>query len=294
MDAHVRAWVASVTGAAEVRAIRSLSFGVGSRVELIAVDELQLVLRTYEPRGLIEVMPSVVTNEVTALTAAGRVLGAPVPELIASDPSGDSAGCPAILMTLRRGAPVVRDVDVERLAAPIAQLHASALPRGLGPVWRWRDPARATPPAWTREPEAWAQLAELLRSPQPAAPSVFLHRDYHPGNVLWTGGDITGIVDWATSGIGPRGIDVAHTRANLALIDSVEAADAFLVAYVALVPGYRHDVWWDAADLFGFTDFSGVLACNAFGAELDIETLHDRADDYAASLAELNRSSRPA
>ena len=80
-------------------------------------------------------------------------------------------------------------------------------------------------------------------------------------------------------------MDIAHTRANLAFVDGVAAADAFLAGYVARVPGYRHDGWWDAADLFGFTAFTGVLALNAFGADLDLDTLHRRADRYAVSLA---------
>jgi aminoglycoside phosphotransferase (APT) family kinase protein len=287
MDAQVRAWVASVTGGLDVRAIRSVSFGIGSSVEVIEVDGRELVLRTYGPGGLNEEMPGVVTNEVTALTAACAALGALVPQVVDFDPCGDSAGVPALLMTRLPGAPVVRSVDVKRLAAPIAQLHAGPLPRDLGPVHHWIEPARATIPEWTREPSTWAMLADLLRSPQPAAPSVFVHRDYHPGNVLWTDGEITGIVDWAVSGLGPRGIDVAHTRANLAFVEGIAAADAFLAAYAARVPGYRHDAWWDAADLFGFTDFTGVLAFNAFGADLDLTTLHPRADAYAVALAAL-------
>jgi Ser/Thr protein kinase RdoA (MazF antagonist) len=53
---------------------------------------------------------------------------------------------------------------------------------------------------------------------------VFLHRDYHPGNLLWNDGSLSGIVDWAFSCRGPRGVDVAHTRWNLALVDIVAAA----------------------------------------------------------------------
>ena len=287
MDAQARAWIASVMNAREVRTVRSLSFGIASTVEVIEVGGRDLVLRTYDPGGLLEERPDVVTNEVTALAAACTALGALVPQVVGFDPSGDSAGTPSLLMTYLAGLPVVRNVDGERLAAPIARLHASRLPRDLGPVHHWIEPARATIPEWAREPSAWAALAERLRSPQPAAPSVFVHHDYHPGNVLWTGAEITGIVDWAVSGIGPRGMDIAHTRANLAFVDGVAAADAFLAAYVARVPGYRHDAWWDTADLFGFTDFTGVLAFNAFGAGLDLDTLHRRADSYAVSLAAL-------
>ena len=62
-------------------------------------------------------------------------------------------------------------------------------------------------------------------------------------------------------------MDLAHTRCNLALVDGVEAAERFLLEYVRANPSYRHDPWWDAAELLTWVDdFSGVLAFNAFGA----------------------------
>jgi Ser/Thr protein kinase RdoA (MazF antagonist) len=114
-----------------------------------------------------------------------------------------------------------------------------------------------------------------------------LHRDFHHGNVLWAEGRISGVVDWPCACIGPRGMDVAHTRANLALVNGLEMADRFLAAYAGRVPGYHQNTWWDAAALVGHAheDFVGVLALNAFGAELDAELLAQRADTFVAALA---------
>ena len=114
----------------------------------------------------------------------------------------------------------------------------------------------------------------------------FLHRDFHPGNLLWQDGQLSGIVDWASACRGPRGVDLAHTRCNLALVDGVEAAERFLLEYVRANPSYRHDPWWDAAELLTWVDdFSGVLAFNAFGAALDVALLRARADDYADAVS---------
>jgi hypothetical protein len=45
--------------------------------------------------------------------------------------------------------------------------------------------------------------------------AVFIHRDYNPGNVLWTRHAISGIVDWQTTSVGPPSVDVGHCRSNL-------------------------------------------------------------------------------
>jgi len=100
-------------------------------------------------------------------------------------------------------------------------------------------------------------------------------------------GELVGIVDWPVACCGPRGIDLAHTRGNLALVDGADAADAFLKAYVDLVPEYEHHPWWDVADLFSFDDdFRGVIAFNAFGAQFDLDLVRSRADDWAQVLAQ--------
>jgi hypothetical protein len=79
-------------------------------------------------------------------------------------------------------------------------------------------------------------LLENVRAPEPESPMVFLHRDFHPGNLLWHKGELVGIVDWAFACRGPGAVDVAHTRANLALVDGVTAADRFLEAYGTQMP----------------------------------------------------------
>ncbi len=48
--------------------------------------------------------------------------------------------------------------------------------------------------------------------------------------------------------MGPRGVDVAHCRLNLALMYGQDEADAFLEAYRKHSPGYRHQAFWDVDD----------------------------------------------
>ncbi len=288
MDELARAWVMKAVGGREVRDIRSLAFGTTSDLRLIEVDGTPLVLRRYETNEIIDVLPKVVEYEAQALTAARSVLGIVVPEPIAFDTTGARAGRPSFLMTFLPGAPVIHDLDPRHLASPLAHLHASTAPRDLPRFQHWFDTEKVAVPAWTGSLGAWSKLVDVVRGAEPEAPDVFLHRDYHPGNLLWRDDHMSGIVDWPFSCRGPRGVDIAHTRGNLALVDGVAAADRFLGAYREFVPTYVHHAWWDVAALFsGADEFSGIIAFNALGGNLDVKLLRTRADDWAEALARM-------
>jgi hypothetical protein len=78
---------------------------------------------------------------------------------------------------------------------------------------------------------------------------------------------------------------VAHTRANLAVVEGGAAADRFLSVSARADPTYAHHPWWDAAELLTWDDdFSGVMAFNAFDAGLEVDVLRARADEYARSV----------
>ncbi len=285
MDARTADWLAGVLGS-PVRVLRSLSFGMTSELELVEGAGELFVLRRYTAGDMLERHPSLVADEVRVLRSAHAVLGALVPEPVGFDAAGTDAGLPALVMTYVPGRPVIHDLDPARLVEPLTRLHAAPVP-ALPAFRHWHDPSLARVRAWSSDPGAWRGMAELVTQPEPAARHVFLHRDFHPGNLLWVDGALTGIVDWAFGCSGPEPADVAHTRCNLALVDGLAAAERFLDAYARANPGYVHDPWWDAAELLAWDDdFSGVLAFNAFGARLDVATLRSRADDFARRVGE--------
>jgi aminoglycoside phosphotransferase (APT) family kinase protein len=270
-----------------VQLVRSLTFGISSSLALVDVDGRLLVLRSYEREEEPGAGQKEVENEVRSFVAARDVLGSLVPDLVAADPSGAYAGCPSLLMTYLPGRPVIGEVDPAQLAEILVRLHSGPVPADLAAATPWFRVSRLAVPSWTGQPESWARLIPILKDPAPAASAVFLHRDFHHGNVLWADGRISGVVDWPSACTGPRGVDLAHTRSNLALTNGVEMADRLLAAYRAQVPRYRQDTWWDAAALVGHVqeDFAGLLAFNAFGARLDQGLLSARADRYAHALA---------
>jgi aminoglycoside phosphotransferase (APT) family kinase protein len=287
MDEVTHSWILEVPGAHEVREVRTLTFGISSDMRLIEVDRIPLVLRRYVNEFVNDV-PIVIASEARALKAARAVLGDLVPELVARDVTGYRSGCPSLMMTYLPGNPVIHDLDPRRIVKPLALLHTGAAPKDLPQYRHWFDIDRLAIPKWTKRPETWAELIAAVGDKEPCAQHVFLHRDYHPGNLLWKSGTLSGIVDWPSSCCGPRGIDLAHARGNLALVDGVGAADQFLRAYRQIVPSYDHDPWWDIADLLSFdSDFAGVMAFNAFDANLSVDLLHARADEWAQALTKM-------
>jgi aminoglycoside phosphotransferase (APT) family kinase protein len=284
MDAQIVGWLSEVLGPSFSR-VRSLSFGITSELELLQVNGEMFVLRRYTDTELVERHPSLVADEVGSLAAARGVLGDLVPEAIAWDEGGVLAGQPALLMTYLPGAPLIHNLDPVLLVEPLTRLHAASVNVRLPKFRHWFDRQRVRVPVWSSSPETWKLLTELVATPEPHAPPAFLHRDFHPGNLLWAGGRMTGIVDWAFACQGPVAVDVAHTRCNLTMVDGLEAADRFLLEYTVANPSYEHNPWWDAAELLPWDDaFSGVMAFNAFGAGLDLQLLRSRADVFAEAV----------
>ena len=80
---------------------------------------------------------------------------------------------------------------------------------------------------------------------------MFLHRDYHPGNVLWRDGLVAGVVDWVNASRGPVDADLGHCRVNLAMAYDLAAADRFLSAHRALTGAADYDPYWDVVAAVG-------------------------------------------
>ena len=89
----------------------------------------------------------------------------------------------------------------------------------------------------------------MARSQAAGARAVFIHRDYHPTNVLWRGTAVSGVVDWINACRGPAGVDVAHCRTNLEAMYGLETADQFLARYRDVADGFAYDPYWDIDSL---------------------------------------------
>lgn len=205
--------------------------------DLFAIGDL--VLRWYGTGSFLDVEPDAVAREVAALTAVGGT-PVPAPRLVAwsDDP-------PAVLMTLVPGrhARNARDPGAVRLV--LDAIHAT----DPGPLGRWsyrgyhegRDLAR---PRWWLDAEVWDRASGRTAIGPPDFDPVVIHRDFHPGNVLWANGAISGVVDWGNACLGPAAFDVAHYRVNLATLVGPELTDRRF-------PG---DAAWDIEAALGYID----------------------------------------
>jgi aminoglycoside phosphotransferase (APT) family kinase protein len=199
--------------------------------ELTVVDGSQrhhLILRRWARTDL-PPDPGVVENETAVLTALASS-DLPVPRLVAADTERL-----VVLMTRLPGRVDLEPRDLQRfvgeLAAMLHEIHSVGIPARVFEYDPWLE--LAEPPPWTRSPDIWRRAIEIAHSPRPPSDAL-CHRDYHPGNVLWSRGTLTGVVDWTHACRGPRAADVAHCRLNLALLFGLDVANAFLECYGAI------------------------------------------------------------
>jgi hypothetical protein len=148
------------------------------------------------------------------------------------------------------------DIDqfLLRLAEPLPLIHGVRMPSGtpLRPYEPYDVGQVLRPPAWTTNPSAWARAIAAHTGPPPASPPVFIHRDYHPGNILWGRRRVTGIVDWASASRGAGEADVGHCRLNLVSAFDLDAADRFLGMWQSLSGTPVYHPYWDIVALTGW------------------------------------------
>ncbi len=206
-------------------------------------DGRRVVVRRYVWRGFLEAEPDAPGREVDALRFAHRH-GLQVPAVIATDATGDDVGdgVPLILMAFVGGQPLA-DPDPYCLAEAAAAIHGVDAEALGHDYFRWYEDETATPPPLSVRPRLWEQAIELWRSAMPSYTDVLIHRDFHPGNVLWSRQRVTGVVDWANACQGPAGCDVATCWSNLVDGAGRDAADAFLHSYAAITGDVLHPFW---------------------------------------------------
>jgi aminoglycoside phosphotransferase (APT) family kinase protein len=254
------AW-ASARLSGPVISARALRGGMSSAVHLLtaldgAGQRRQAVLRRYVRPELNAEEPDIAEREARALGVAGSV-GVPTPALLAVDPAGTEAGVPAVLMSRLPGRvdwwPSDTGRWLRRLAGVLPAIHAAPLPAaGLIGPFAPHPQASYQPPPWARDPGIWERAAEISRGPAPVLPQVLVHRDFHPGNVLWRRGSVSGVVDWQAACTGPAVADVAHCRVNL-MTFGTGAAEQFTALWQR-ASGAAYHPWADVVTIIGFLD----------------------------------------
>ncbi len=292
-------WVERAVGrGARVTSLRRLRGGYSTAVHAVNVVDRRgrthrHVLRRFVHAAWLAREPDLAEREARVLELL-RPSGVPAPELVAVDPLGEVCDVPAVLMTRLSGRVVFAQDDREpwlrQMAEALPAIHAvdAAAARLVQPYQRYHDMTRFEPPHWSKAPKAWGRAIEVVNGPPPERARCFIHRDYHPGNVLWSRGRLTGVVDWINASWGPPGIDIAHCRSNLAQLHGVEVADAFLAGCRSLGIVDDTQPYWDLVDLLDMGSLAGRDAFpgwhDAGLTHLTTSIVRTRLDEYVAGL----------
>jgi aminoglycoside phosphotransferase (APT) family kinase protein len=204
----------------------------------------RLVLRRYIDQEWLAREPDLASREAKALNLLEGVPGLRTPTLFAVDPKGREAGAPAVLMSHLGGTEEWSPPSIEQFAALAPIIHQVRAPRGFRRYRRYYTGDAMVIPPWTKQPKLWErafEVAEAARVDESIA--CFIHRDHHPGNVLWSYGRVIGVIDWEPASVGPPAIDYAHARLNLAAHMGIGAARRY-----AKCADIEVDPVWDIVD----------------------------------------------
>ena len=259
-----------------------------------------LVLRSYGDPFLVEHAEDCLNREAGALTLLTGT-GVPAPGLVAVDPTAAHCEYPSLLMTHVAGRTVLCDEGLETrvplLARQLVAIHA------LRPAERPRKYVTLTTADTVVTPKgadaaAWAAAIDVIRGPAPPHQGRFLHRDFHPGNVLFdvpparpADARITGVVDWAATSWGPADLDVAHCSTNLALLHGpawgLRFAEAYEEAGGVLAAAASERLYWRVRDGLAFSEEVRVVSQpwrEAGRTELTTRAVEERLDAYVTAL----------
>lgn len=295
--ATAQEWLAQAIGTIPAHLeLAQLKGSTSSSVYLVQSNNQpqRFVLRVLDNPDWLAEEPDLAEHEAAALQEAQKT-ALQVPDLVTYTTNEVGFGAPVVLMTFLEGQINLQPTDftgwLNHLAGELALLHQHTAPDFSWQFRSWAQKEGLTPPTWTNKPETWQRAIERLNGPEPDSPTVFIHRDYHPTNVLWQGGKISGVVDWINACRGPAGVDVAHCRTNLVMMYGLAAADQFLTAYCHQAPTFTYDPYWDIDGVvdMAFPQPTFYAPWQLFGLKrIPQKTLHQRIDAYLESLVPLN------
>ncbi|MET9554502.1 aminoglycoside phosphotransferase family protein [Streptomyces sp. NPDC006645] len=297
------AWVSRHLEVGErVVGVEALHGGITAEMRRLTIGTRDGVSRDMVLRSFIDVehADDSLNREADALTMLTGT-GVPAPGLVAFDPTAAHCEYPSLLMTHLAGRPVLDNeglkARVPLLARQLVAIHA------LRPAVRPRKYVTLTTADTVVTPKgadaaAWAAAIDVIREHAPPYEGRFLHRDFHPGNVLFdvppqglAGPRITGVVDWAATSWGPTDLDVAHCSTNLALLHGpawgLRFAEAYEEAGGVLAAAASDRLYWRVRDGLAFSEEVQQVSQpwrEAGRTDLTTRAVEERLDAYVTTL----------
>ena len=292
-----RAWVGKqLPDGRTVANSTALYGGWSSQMRRLTLDDgTGRVLRSFVKPFFRRHAPGLLTREAGVLRLLAGQDGIPAPGLTAVDATAEHCDHPSLLMSLLPGRVRVDEEDLDRrldlLAAQLVRIHSVVPEERPRPYQAWTSAERVSAPAGA----LWERAVEVIRREPPSYEGCFLHRDFHPGNVLFTGAGaelrVSGVVDWVETSWGPADLDVAHCSTALALLHGPEYGLGFRERYEAfggrrLADGADH-LYWRLLDALAYCPDAAKLAgpWRELGrTELTAEMLGGRLEAYVGGL----------
>ncbi|WP_084243284.1 phosphotransferase family protein [Planomicrobium okeanokoites] len=250
-----------------------------------------LILRLFHKKDWLEMEPDLARHEAGSLRQAAA-LSIPSPEIIAFDETGEECGMPAVLMTKLAGDTILQPSDradwLDKMAKCLVEIHQQKAGDFEYEYFSYNDALRLEKPLWSKFQDDWMRAFYIVAGVRPRPEYCLIHRDYHPANILWQNGEISGVVDWVNACRGPAGVDVGHCRVNLTQLYGLSAADDFLESYIKYAgDSFRYDPYWDLLSLTDTLDgppkvYEGWTGLGMTG--LSDELIRHRLDEYLLSL----------
>ncbi|MEU0032791.1 MULTISPECIES: aminoglycoside phosphotransferase family protein [unclassified Streptomyces] len=303
--AATRAWVEKQLHEGErVEAAVRLRGGWTSEMRRLHISgtggRRQLVLRSFVEPFYLRAAHGLLTREAHVLTLL-RTTDVPAATVWAVDATGEHCDHPSLLMSMLPGSVRLEQERAETRAALLArQLLKIHRVRTTGQTrprsyQAWTSPERVRPPTAPDRPELWERAVDVIRQAPPDYEGCFLHRDFHPGNVLFSGhGEdlrVSGVVDWVETSWGPADLDVAHCSTALALLHGPDLGMTFADLYVAAGGRLSNEpaahLYWRLLDALAFAPDAEKVAgpWNELGrTDLTPPTLTGRLEDYLEAL----------
>ncbi|MFI5767511.1 alpha/beta fold hydrolase [Streptomyces sp. NPDC051658] len=292
-----RAWVAKQIGPGRsVADSRLLVGGWSSQMRRLTLDDgTDLVQRTFVKPFFRHHGPGLLNREASVLALLAEQDSIPAPGLVAVDATAEHCDHPTLLMSALPGRVRVDGDDLDRrldlLAAQLVRVHGVVPAERPRPYQAWTSAERVHTP----DGPLWERAVDVIRRDPPPHEGRFLHRDFHPGNVLFTGTGpelrITGVVDWVETSWGPADLDVAHCSTALALLHGPAYGLDFRDRYEAqgghgLATGPDH-LYWRLLDALHYCPDAAKLAgpWRELGRDdLTPEVLGERLEAYVDGL----------
>jgi len=300
------AWVGRYLKAGErIVKTKVLHGGITAEMRRLTVgtqggDIRDLVLRTFVDPYFVEHAEDLLNREADALALLVGT-GVPAPGPVAVDPTASHCEYPSLLMTHLPGRTVLDDEGLETriplLARQLVTIHALRPAERPQEYKAWTTADAVVPPDGANA-AAWTAAIDVIRKPAPPYEGRLLHRDFHPGNVLFdvsppctTGPRITGVVDWVQTSWGPADLDVAHCSTNLAMLHGpawgLRFADAYEEAGGVLASTASERLYWLLLDALAFAGGVAFVVRpwqQAGKVELTTRAVEERLDAYVTAL----------